>query len=124
MLDLSKNALCTCVVLFPGGIQMRLEYVLSVLIREKNKIVKEINKLESDKKKLFRQKLQYDNDLPCENEISSLIKTIESTISRTIPENIRFLKCDLKSLNDALLYLSQFMGDSEWRKERKEVTCY
>lgn len=102
---------------------MRLEYVLSVLIREKNKIVKEINKLESDKKKLCRQKLQYDTDLPCENEISSLIKTIENTVSRTIPENIRFLKCDLNSLNDALLYLSQFMGDGEWRKERKKVTC-
>lgn len=101
---------------------MKLEYALSVLIRERNKIVKEINKLESDKKKLCRQKLQYDTDLPCENEISSLIKTIESTVSRTIPENIRFLKCDLKSLNDALLYLSQFMGDSELKKECEEVT--
>jgi len=71
---------------------MKFEYALSVLIRERNKIVKEINKLESDRKKLCKQKLQYVNDLPCENEISSLIKNIENTISRTIPDNIRFLK--------------------------------
>jgi len=100
---------------------MKLEYALSVLIRERNKIVKEINKLEANRKKLCKHKLQYDSDLPCESEISSLIRSIENTVSRTIPENIRFLKCDLKSLNDALFYLSQ-LGDSKWRKECEEVT--
>lgn len=101
---------------------MKLEYAVSVLIRERNKIVKEINKLESDIKKLHKYKLQHGNVIFDDNEISSLIKNIENTVSRTIPENIRFLKCDLKSLNDALLYLSQFMSDSEWRKECSEVT--
>lgn len=101
---------------------MRLEYAISVLIRERNKIVKEINKLESDRQKLHKHKLHYDSDLPCENELSSLIRSIENTVSRTIPENIRFLKCDLKSLNDALLQLSHFMDDNECRKECNEVT--
>ncbi len=94
---------------------MRLEYAISVLIRERNKIVKEINKLESDSKRLCKHKLQYNSDLPCGKETSSLINSIENTVSRTIPKNIRFLKCDLKSLNDALLYLSLFMGENQWR---------
>ena len=63
---------------------MKLEYALSVLIRERNKIVKEINKLEANRKKLCKHKLQYDSDLPCESEISSLIRSIENTVSRTI----------------------------------------
>lgn len=99
---------------------MRLEYAVSVLIRERNKIVKEINKLESDKEKLCKQKLQYESENPGAN-ITSLIRNIEITVSRTIPENIRLLQCDLNSINDALYYLSQFMGDTEWNKECNEV---
>jgi hypothetical protein len=100
---------------------MRLEYAVSVLIRERNKIVKEIGKLESDREKLRKQKLQYESEHSGEN-IFHLIKSIENTVFRTIPENIRFLQCDLKSLNDALFYLSQCMGNNEWKEECNEVT--
>lgn len=102
---------------------MKLEYAVSVLIRERNKLVKEINKLESDRKKLHKHKLHCDSSLFSENEFSSLLDSIDHTISRTIPENIRFLKYDLKSINDALLYLCQLMGSNELQKECAEITC-
>ncbi len=106
-----------------GGNRMKLEYAVSVLIRERNKLVKEINKLESDRKKLHKHKLNCDSSLFSENEFSSLLDSINHTVSKTIPENIRLLKYDLNSINDALFHLCQLMGNNETRKEYAEITC-
>lgn len=110
---MKKSTLCLCNDPIQKGNQMNLEYAISVLVRERNKIVKEIYKLESEKKKLHKQKLQYTNELFGDNDVTSLLESIDSTVSKTIPENIRFLNLDLKSLNDALLYLCQSVKDND-----------
>lgn len=47
---MKKSTLCLCNDPIQKGNQMNLEYAISVLVRERNKIVKEIYKLESEKK--------------------------------------------------------------------------